>query len=80
MLLTNKQVFKVETLSVSEFATKYGNGITSHAVYYAMDNDLVDYVTLGDRRYVVMTKRTKQYKPNDSPSRLAVRRRSKTNA
>lgn len=64
-----KQVFKKEILSVSDFAANYGSDIKPQSVYYAMDNALVDYVQLGNRRYIVMTATTKQYKPNENKKR-----------
>ncbi len=68
MKLEHSRIFKNEVLPIKQFAAQSG-GISSSAVYYAIDNNLIDYVEIGDRRYVVMSKVTRQYKPNSSPNR-----------
>ena len=67
--LKRSAVIKVETLSVKEFIEKYGNGVSPQAISYAMENGKLDYVRLGNDRFVVMTKNSKSYVPNSHPSR-----------
>ncbi|CAB4185426.1 hypothetical protein UFOVP1492_64 [uncultured Caudovirales phage] len=67
--LTKNSVFKVETLSISEYTEKYGGGVSPQAVSYAMDNDKIDFVRIGKERLVVMTENTKTYVPNSHPRR-----------
>lgn len=43
--------------------------VTFSALDYAMDNGLVDYVVIGNRRLIVMTEHTKAYSPNASKKR-----------
>lgn len=68
MKLSHSKVFKTDILPIKDFAAQSGN-ISSSAVYYAINNGLIDYIVLGDRSFVAMTKLTRQYKPNDSPNR-----------
>ncbi len=67
--LKNDSVFKVEVLSVSEYADKYGNGVSSQALSYAMDHDKLDYVRVGNQRLICMTNKSKSYVPNSHPHR-----------
>ncbi len=67
--LKGSSVFKVEVLSVSDYSKKYGNNVTPQALSYSMDNDKLDYVKLGNERFIVMTEKTKQYVPNASKIR-----------
>ncbi|MGL6127554.1 hypothetical protein [Chryseobacterium artocarpi] len=67
--LKNSDVLKVEVLSLSEWSVKYGGGIKNQSIAYAMEKDKLDYITLGNVRYIVMTAKTKAYVPNSHPSR-----------
>ena len=69
MELAKKDVFKIETLTVAEYSQKYGGGVSSQALSYAMENDKIDYVKVGKERLIVMTERTKLYVPNTHPAR-----------
>jgi len=59
-----------EVLSVREYCQQYGKGLKEQSIYYAMENDLVDYVQFGGReKYLVMTTKTKNYTPNANKKR-----------
>lgn len=61
----------VVVLSVPEYCEKYGNGLKPQSLYYAMDKDIVDWVSFGGReKYLVMTEKTKAYTPNESKKRI----------
>lgn len=76
MELTREYVLKNQTefLTVQEFCSKYGGNITPQAVYYAMDKDLVDWMSPARERFVVMTEKSKNYVPNSSPTRVGGKR------
>lgn len=76
--LKKETVLKVELLSLSEYSEKYGNGVTAQALSYAMDNDKLDYVVLGNIRYIAMTSKSKSYVPNSHPSRAGGKSRLET--
>lgn len=67
-LLAAGTVLKKELITIKAFAALMGN-VSSSAIYYAIEHDMVDYYTIGDRSYIVITKLTRAYKPNDSPLR-----------
>lgn len=67
MLLTNNKVFKKEVKSVPEFASHLD--VTSSAIYTAIANDKIDYCLIAGHKTIVMTARTKAYKPNESSKR-----------
>lgn len=69
MQLDNSKVFKVEVLTVAEFASAM-SGISPTAIYSAIKAGAIDYVSIGKHKLIVMTKLTRQYKPNDSPKRI----------
>ena len=61
-----------EVISVREYCEQYGKGLKEQSIYYAMDNNLVDYVQFGGReKYLVMTEKTKAYTPNANKKRIA---------
>lgn len=59
-------------LTVAEYREQYGNGITAQAVYYAMQQGLIDYMAPAREKFVVMTDRTKQYVPNANVNRAII--------
>lgn len=67
--LTRDSVMKVEVLTLSEYSTKYGNGVSTQALSYSMENDKLDYIILGSQRFIVMTAKSKSYVPNSHPNR-----------
>ena len=67
--LKKDTVFKVEVLSLTEYSEKYGNGVTTQALAYAIDNDKLDYILMGNARFIVMTNKSKSYVPNSHPNR-----------
>lgn len=70
MELKRADVHGRDVLTVPEYVEKYGNGIKPQSLYYAMDNDLVDWVSFGGReKYLVMTDKTRAYTPNESKKR-----------
>lgn len=69
MELVHEKVLKIKILPVSKWAEKHGKGITNAAVNYLMEHDIIDYVLLGRVRYVVLTKKTLEYKPIKSDLR-----------
>lgn len=69
MELAEDKVFKIPIYSISDFAKKFANGVQTQSVHYAMDNGIIDFIKIGTRKYVVMTAKTKEYKPNSSPRR-----------
>jgi hypothetical protein len=73
MEIKHSEIFKpeIEVLSITEFIDKYNPGITTQAVDYAMKHDNIDFTWIGTDRYVVMTKKTRAYKPNESSTRDA---------
>jgi hypothetical protein len=73
MQLKKEDVLKLPIVSVSEFAKNYAGGVSSQAISYAMEKDKVDYVWLGDERFVVLTDKTKLYSPNASQKRNIIR-------
>lgn len=59
-------------MSVAEFIEKYHAGVKPQSIYYAMDNDNIDWVDFGGReKSVVMTDKTRLYIPNESKKREA---------
>ena len=62
----------VELQSLMQFRESHGN-IKNQAVHYAMQNDLIDYILVGSgkagTRMIVLTEKTKTYKPNNSAKR-----------
>lgn len=73
--MANLKIFKkgAEVLSISDFAKGYGNGITTQAVDYAIKKDKIDFTSIGKRKFVVLTEKTKSYVPNFHPSRKSVK-------
>lgn len=71
MELAQDKVMKLEVLSVTDFAVKYGGNVSSQALYYAMDKDNIDFIRIGNDRFVVMTEKTKTYRPNEHKGRKA---------
>lgn len=76
MELSNDKVFKIDVLPIKEFAAQSG-GVSSSAVYYAIEHNLIDWIQIGDRKYIVLSKLTKQYKPNESPNRIKPKKKAK---
>lgn len=77
-LLEHSKIFKVPVKPINEFAK--GLKVSSPSIYYAIDNNLVDYITIGDRNLVVMTAKTFTYTPNKSTKRVkkkVVKRKAK---
>lgn len=70
MEMEQKMVSKFELISVSDFATQYGEGVTPQALYYAMGKGKIDFMRVGKDRIVVMTTKSKRYKPNAHSKRL----------
>lgn len=73
-IITKEEVLdkKYDFLSVTQYCVKYGGNITSQAVYYAMDRGLLDYLSLGREKLIVMTEHSKNYVPNASKKRLSL--------
>ena len=64
-----KKRFIDKIVSVQQFRSIKG-GITSQAVAYACDNDLVDYIIIDDRiKLIVLTEKTDLYAPNKHKNR-----------
>lgn len=62
--------FKGKLLTITEFRKKYAEGVSSQAVNYAIEHDLIDYVDIGPRvRAIVLTEKTLKYAPNKSKKR-----------
>lgn len=62
--------FEGKLKTINEFRKTNGKGISSQAIDYAIKNDLIDYIQFGDRvRVIVLTPKTLEYVPNDSPKR-----------
>jgi hypothetical protein len=74
MELDRKTVLnETEVISVSEYIETYCKGLKPQSIYYAMDNDLVDWVNFGGReKYIAMTEKTKLYSPNESKKRAVM--------
>ena len=68
MLLTADKILKKEIHSIKDFAGILNISLT--AVYSAIANEHIDYTTIGTTKFIVMTKLTKEYKPNKSPRRV----------
>lgn len=65
---------KYEVISTTEFRESLGN-ITPQALAYAIKKDLVDFVRISPTvRIIVLTEKTKSYKPNASKLRKSVLR------
>lgn len=74
-LLSSDKVFKIELQTCSDFAKSLH--VSDTAIYYAIKNDLVDYVDIGGRNYIVLSPFTRQYRPNESPRRKKVIKKAK---
>lgn len=59
---------KYGIIAQTEFAKERGN-ITLSALDYAMDKDLIDFTRVGNVRFIVLTPKTQEYKPNASSKR-----------
>ncbi len=73
MEFTEQQILKKEIRSVAEFARELN--ISSSAVSYCIANDSIDYCILRGKYYIVLTTRTRSYKPNESPLRKKAKRK-----
>lgn len=70
--IEEKEAVQIGTMSQKEFAKNHG-GISLSAINYLMDKDKLDYTVFGGRfRYVVLTDKTKAYKPNASKKRTGL--------
>lgn len=76
-LLSSDKVFKIELSTCSDFAKSLH--VSDTAIYYAIKNNLVDYVNIGGRNHIVLSPFTRQYRPNESPRRkkVVVRKKKK---
>jgi hypothetical protein len=54
---------KLKVLTVKEYIAKYLSGQTTQSVYYAINNDYIDYCKYLDRTLVVINKKAKTYTP-----------------
>lgn len=77
MQISKEEVFKVEVLSIKEFCEKHGEGVKPEAIYYAINQGLVDYIPLGREKFIVMSALTRQYVPNKHPTRKTVLKQKK---
>jgi len=55
--------------TVKDFIEKFHPGLTQSAIDYAILNDKIDYCQPSRDRFIVLTKKTKSYKPNKSKKR-----------
>lgn len=71
MAEVGKKVLKDhKVVSVQEFRQKYAENITSQAVKYAIQQDLIDYIKVDPRvTIIVLTEKTLAYKPNPNIKR-----------
>jgi len=58
-----------ELRTAQEFIDEFHPTLKTQSIYYAMNNDLIDWHQRGKVRLVVLTEKTKGYVPNDSKSR-----------
>lgn len=68
MLLTDKQVLKIEVQSVKDFAAALN--VSKSAVYTACTGNRIDYCLVAGHMLIALTTATKAYKPNESPKRV----------
>lgn len=63
--------YRHKVVSVNAFRNSFeGGAISSNAVLYAINNNLIDYIKIDDKiNLIVLTERTKAYTPNKSPKR-----------
>lgn len=71
MELGHNKVFLpgVEVVSIKEFSEKYGKGVSTQALDYAMNNDNLDFIKIGTDRFIVMTQKSRSYSPNENKNR-----------
>ena len=65
-------IFKkgIELKTIKDFRMDYADGVKAQAIDYAIKNDLVDYIQVGDRvRVIVLTPKTLSYIPNKNSNR-----------
>jgi len=56
--------------TIADFRKNYAGGVSAQAINYAIEHDLVDYMEVGKRvRIIVLTPKSIQYTPNESPKR-----------
>ncbi len=67
--LKNEEVFKYPVLSSKEFSDLHG-GITSQALTYLRNNDIIDFVRVGMYNFIVMTEKSKSYNPKANINRV----------
>lgn len=68
-----KEVIKSQykLMSIYEFRMSHGQGVSSQAIGYAIKEELLDYLQIDKRvRVIVLTEKSKSYRPNKSPSRV----------
>jgi hypothetical protein len=72
--ITKAEIYKNEYdfLTVVQYAKKYGAGISTQAVYYAIEKGHLDHLELGRDKLVVMTEHSKTYVPNASKKRMSL--------
>jgi hypothetical protein len=64
----SKKKYQVESQAAFK---KRHPGITTQALRYAMDKDLIDYTKISEGRVIVLSPKTSAYTPNSSKKRLA---------
>lgn len=66
--IKQENIGTIPVISQTEFAKEKG-GITLTAITYLIDNGMIDYVIIGNRKYIVKTDLTKAYNPNKNSKR-----------
>lgn len=68
----SKDVIKkgIKLSTIKDFRDTHAGGVSAQAIAYALENDLVDYIRVGNRvRVIVLTDKSLSYQPNSSPKR-----------
>lgn len=69
MEFRKEDVLKIDCMSITDFCKVYGDGVSSQAVNYNMAKGNIDFVKIGTENLVVLTDKSKAYRPNASPVR-----------
>ncbi len=61
--IDKKEVLKegIELLSIKQFATAMK--VTPQAIQYAINKDKVDFIKIGEQRFILMSTKTREYAP-----------------
>jgi DNA replicative helicase MCM subunit Mcm2 (Cdc46/Mcm family) len=67
----------IKLATIKDFRDTYAGGVSAQAIAYALSNDLVDYIRVGERvRVIVLTAKSLAYQPNSSPKRYKTKLRT----